>query len=126
MITSFDPIYFSSLWFHYRFIVITQVGQGALVAVRALIYAYALSMAQQGLMEIIDDTGIPWQQGLQECMGCIGGDLLANQSQASRHAVDMNVDRKYRFLATEQQHAGCRLWTDSFEACQPCSAFSQG
>jgi hypothetical protein len=40
------------------FIVVAQIGDGALVAVRALEDAGALPMPQHGLMEIVDDSGI--------------------------------------------------------------------
>ena len=79
------------LWFHHRFIVIAQVGQGTLVTTGVFIHADALPMAQQGFVKIVDDAGIPWQQGLQEGMGRVGGDFLADQPQASRHAMDVHI-----------------------------------
>jgi len=48
-------------------------------------------MPEQGLVKIVDDAGIPWQQGLQERMSGISCDFLADQSQASRHAVDVHI-----------------------------------
>jgi hypothetical protein len=48
-------------------------------------------MPQQGLVKIVDDAGIPWQQGLQESMGCVGCDFLADQSQALGDAVDVHI-----------------------------------
>src|SRR5258706_8200250 len=89
------------LWFHHRFIVIAKISNRALVTTGVFVDADALPMAQQGLVEIVDAAGIQWQQGLQEGMGRVGCDFFADQSQASRHAVDMHIDRKYRFLATE-------------------------
>jgi hypothetical protein len=53
--------------------------------------ADVLSMAQQGLVKIVDDAGILWQQGLQEGMGGIGCDFLADQSQSLRHAMDVDI-----------------------------------
>src|SRR5258706_5218232 len=73
------------LWFHHRFIVVAQVGQGTLVTTGVFIHANALPMAQQGFVEIVDDAGIQRQQGLQEGMGRVGCDFLADQSQAARH-----------------------------------------
>ena len=46
------------LWFHHRFIVIAQVGQGTFVATGVFINADALSVAQQGLVEIVDGAGV--------------------------------------------------------------------
>ena len=48
-------------------------------------------MAQQGLVEIVDDAGIQWQQGLQEGVGRVGCDFLADQSQADADSVDVHI-----------------------------------
>ena len=49
------------LWFHHRFIVVAQIGQRAFITVRTLVHANALSMAQQGLVEIVDAASILWE-----------------------------------------------------------------
>ncbi len=70
------------LWFHHCLIVITQIGDWAFLAARALVDTNALPMAQQGLVEVVDGAGFLWKQGLQEIVGSVGCDFLADETQA--------------------------------------------
>jgi hypothetical protein len=49
---------------HHRIIVVTQVGQGALITVWAFVDADTLTVPQQSFMKVVDGARIQRQQGL--------------------------------------------------------------
>jgi len=71
------------MWFHYRFIVVAQIGEHAFVAAWMLEHANALAVSQQALVKIVNGAGILREEGLQKGMGGIGCDFFADQPQTT-------------------------------------------
>jgi hypothetical protein len=61
-----------------------------------LIDTDALSMAQRGPCGSYRCCGHLGEEGLQEIMGGIGGDFLADKAEATGDAVDMSIHRRNR------------------------------
>src|SRR5438876_8729052 len=54
-------------------------------------------------------------------MGVVSRDFFADQPQATRNTMYVNVNWKQRLLATKQENTRCCFRTNSFKAVQPCS-----
>ena len=63
---------YALLWFHYRLVVIAQIGNRAFIAPWSLKDADALAVPQQTLVEVVNGAGILREKHLQKSMSGIG------------------------------------------------------
>ena len=80
------------LWFHYRLIVATQIGEFAPMAAWFIVHTNSLSKPQQTFMKVVHNASIVWKQSLQEIMSCIGCDFFPNQPDPYRCSVDVYIN----------------------------------
>jgi len=67
------------LQFHYRVIVITEIGEHTFVTARPLKHADALTESKQPFMKVVDDAGILGEERLQEIMGSISSHFFPDK-----------------------------------------------
>ncbi len=66
------------MWFHHRLLLITQIGDDAFLAAWSLEDTNTMSMAKQGLVEVVNGACVFWKSSLEEAVSGIGRDFFAD------------------------------------------------